>query len=449
MTPLINVSSTVNVEEIAILNDGSDGEPAVLRTLGRDDLLDAIDPNNAIAAISGGLVGLPAAAVDNDIPVRVETLYTLADGDDSVRIETIILNQGDEPLDLYVGDFVNASGEVDTFVPSFGFGEIIFRPEIPYLAFPGVGEASGLTYGIVPLPFADTPLTASGFGQAGFFAYLMGQDILDVLLTGAPGVLTIPPGETRSYTRYFVVSAGDVGAVASERQRLIGGAAGEIAGHVSVGGEPAAGALVSVVQHPGELGAPYNVVDAFRTDDGGNFAGTIAPGDYEVLAKLPGHPYDSGTTVPNALATRVVAGRAGVAIASASGRLRVRSPTRRGAPLPAKISAGRLRSRPGSRKSHRIAIVSIDGFVFAADTKQKGAELFGLAGVFFVDASGRARCRCRAARRVRGRRLTRSRVLAVPRARHVAAAATTATAGDAGARSRHHRLRVRRLTTCI
>jgi len=390
MTPLINVSSTVNVEEIEILNDGSDGEPAVLRTFGRDDLLDAIDPNNAISSISGGLVGLPPNAVDNDIPVRVETVYTLAAGDDAVRIETIVLNEGDEALAIYVGDFVNASGEVDTFVPSFGFGEIIYRPTIPYLAFPGVGEATGVTYGLIPIPFAEAPLTASGFGQAGFFAYLIGQNILDVLLTGAPGVLTIPAGETRSFTRYFVITEGDIGAIAGEQQRLVGSLTGEIAGRVTTAGEAASGALVSVVQSPGDLGAPYNVVGAFRSDEDGVFGGTLPPGDYQVMAKLPGHPYDSGTEQPDAHPVTIVAGaRSDVTIdLPATGFLRVAIADERGDPLPAKVSLVGFDRAPDPGNHTTVAIVEIDGFVFAADTKQRGAELFGLAGVFFAGADG-------------------------------------------------------------
>ena len=48
MTPMINIASTVNVQEIEVVNDGSDGQPAVIRTVGVDDLFDALDVTNAI-----------------------------------------------------------------------------------------------------------------------------------------------------------------------------------------------------------------------------------------------------------------------------------------------------------------------------------------------------------------------------------------------------------------
>jgi hypothetical protein len=390
MTPLINVSSTVNAQEIRVINDGANGEPAVLRALGVDDLLDAIDPANAIASISGGLVGLPPSAIDNDIPVQIMTDYTLAAGSNSIRIETTILNQGEEALVLYVGDFINGSGEVDPFVPSFGYGEVIFRPTVPYLAFTGVGNATGVTYGVVPVAPPGAPIAASGFGQSGFFAYLIGQDILQVLVAGAPGILAIQPGETGSFVRHFVITDGDVGSIADVQHALVGAATGTVAGTITAAGEPAAGAIVSIVQKPGVNDAPYNVADSFRTGPDGRFAGSIAPGDYLVVAKLPGHPYDSGTTTPTEHPVTVELGAtAEIDIdLPATGRLVVTVEDELGQPMPGKISLVGFDQAPDPTNRTDFVIVPIDGFVFNADIKQKGAELFGLAGVHFTDASG-------------------------------------------------------------
>jgi hypothetical protein len=390
MTPMINVSSTANVQEITVINDGSNGELAVIRTFGVDDLFDPIDPGNAIRFISGGIVALPESAIDTDIPVEIMTEYTLGAGDEAIRIETTIANLGDEALTLYVGDYVNGSGEVDNFVPSFGFGEVIFRPRIPFLAYAGVGSATGVTYGIVPLALPGSTISSSGFGQSGFFAYLLGQEILDVLLTGQPGVLMIPAGESRSYVRYFAVSDGDVGSIAAIQQRLLGTAVGRIEGRVTVEGEPAAGALVSVVQKPGELGAPYNVVTSFRSGDDGSFGGSVEPGEYLVVAKVPGHPYDSGTRSPAEHPVTVEEnGTATVDVeVPGSGRLAVSVRDPQGAPLPAKVSLVGFDPAPDPGNRTSFAIVSIDGFVFSSDVDQKGAELFGLTGVFFAGAGG-------------------------------------------------------------
>ena len=68
MTPLINVSSTVNVQQIDVINDGSNGGAAVVRTTGVDDLLDAIDPTNAIRSV--GVGSIPDSARTRTSPSR-------------------------------------------------------------------------------------------------------------------------------------------------------------------------------------------------------------------------------------------------------------------------------------------------------------------------------------------------------------------------------------------
>lgn len=391
MTPLINVSSTANVQEITIINDGSNGEPAVIRTLGVDDLFDPIDPANAIKFLGGGVVALPPSAIDNNIPVEIRTEYTLGVDDDAIRIETAIANTGTEPLTIYVGDYVNGSGELDNFVPSLGFGEITFRPSIPYLAYIGVGDALGVTYGIVPEPMPGGTVPTTGFGQSGFFAYLINQDILQVLLTGQPGIVQIPPNEERSYTRHFVITDGDAGSVAAVQQRLINAATGTIEGHVTVAGEPAVGALVSVIQKPGELNAPYNVVTSLRTDESGHYSGLVAPGDYAVIAKVPGHPYDSNQSLPTEHPVTIAQGVASTVNVdvAAAGRLAVNVTDGHGDPLPAKVTVVGFDPAPDPLNHTSLAgILSINGFVFSSDVKNKGADLYGLTGVHFADRTG-------------------------------------------------------------
>jgi hypothetical protein len=84
MTPLINISSTVNVQQITVVNDGSNGEPAILRTLGVDDLLDAIDSVNAVKGF--GVGSIPPSAQDRDLPIEIMSEYTLGVGDTAIRI---------------------------------------------------------------------------------------------------------------------------------------------------------------------------------------------------------------------------------------------------------------------------------------------------------------------------------------------------------------------------
>lgn len=389
MTPLLNISSTVNVTEIQIVNDGSDGRPAVLRAVGVDDLLDAIDPTNAIRGFGAGAV--PVQAQDRDLPVEVVTEYTLAPGDDFVRIETRILNTSDAPLPIYVGDFFNASGHLDPFGPSIGFGDATLRFDMPFVAFLGVGAAEGITYGLIPEPLPGTQLTASAFGQSGVMVYVMGQSVLDILLGQQPPVLEIPPGDTGSFARRFVVTAGDVGAVAARAYELHGRDTGTVRGTVTAGGEPAAGAIVAAVQRPGEAGAEFNVVSAFRTGPDGTWSGSLPPGDYVLMARLEGYPYEDGGDRPVEHPVTVEPGAEVVQDFALPGtaRLRVDVSDPSGAPLPAKVSiVGPQRSPDPGNEQSLGGLLVIRGAVFGSDIDQKGAELFGLTGVRFAGPDG-------------------------------------------------------------
>jgi hypothetical protein len=213
--------------------------------------------------------------------------------------------------------------------------------------------------------------------------YLIGQDVLGVLLAGAPGVLLVPAGGTSSFVRYFTVREGDVDAVVAERDALLGNATGIIRGHVTAGGAPAAGATVSVVRAPGANGAPFDVLSAFRTDADGRYQGTIEPGDYIVVARLEGYPYDSGGAQPEQHPVTVTeAGETVQDIAlPATGRLRVTAADEAGQPIPAKVSVVGFDPAPNLKNSG-------GAFVFHSPIEQKGAELFGLTGVRFLDQSG-------------------------------------------------------------
>lgn len=388
LAPVINIASTVNVQEITVINDGSDGRPAVIRTLGVDDLFDPVDPTNAIRSFGVGSV--PASARDRDLPIQVMTEYALAPGSSAVRIETTVKNEGNEDLLLYVGDLVNGSGELDTFVPSLGFGDPTVRLEMPYLAYTGVGSAAGLSYGVIPEALSPGDLPASAFGQSGLTFYFIGQDVLTTLLFGAPGAFAVPAGGSASFVRHFVVGSGDVGSIAAEYSQLMQEPLGTISGRVTVAGEPAAGAVVAVVRKPGEEGARFNVINSFRTDDTGRYRGTVPPGDYLLLAKLPGHAYDSGTSAPDEHPVTIVAGGESVQdfAIPASGLLRVLVFDDHDEPIPARVTVVGFDPAPDPQNKQNVAILTVNAFVFGSPFKEKGQVLFGVTDVVFVGASG-------------------------------------------------------------
>ena len=46
---LINVENTANYTSVVVINDGTNGQPAVIRVTGPDDLLDRINPSSVVA----------------------------------------------------------------------------------------------------------------------------------------------------------------------------------------------------------------------------------------------------------------------------------------------------------------------------------------------------------------------------------------------------------------
>jgi hypothetical protein len=381
MIPDVNLSLTANVQDIVVMNDGANGEPAVLRAYAVDDLLDAFDLVNAIKAFGFGMV--PASARDRDLPIEIVTEYTLAAGDQAVRIETTIANMGGEDLRTYVGDLLNSSGEDDAFVPPVGFGDALLYGEMPYIAWTGRGANEGIAYGIIPEPIPGAPLIASGFGQSGIMGFLIGQSFVNALLTQEPGVLEIPAGESGSYVRYFAVGDGDADSISAIRNQLFGITTGTVSGRVTAAGRPAAGAFVSVVRKPAEAGAPVEVLNGFRTDPAGRYHGTMEPGDYIVMAKLDGSPYDSGTSAPGEHPITVTAGAETVQDIALpdTAHLRVLVVDGSGAPLPAKVSVVGFDPAPEPAASGGT-------FVFRSDVDQQGNVLYGIAAVRFVDQSG-------------------------------------------------------------
>src|SRR5262245_57776949 len=126
--PMLNIETVINAQTVTIVNDGQDGGPAIVRTCGPDDLLDFVNPSSQIAGILGGVPGCPGVNCidDNDQPIEACTTYTLAPLDTKVRLDTEVTNNGPVNLNIAVGDWMNAAGELDGwFKPNPGMGEAV------------------------------------------------------------------------------------------------------------------------------------------------------------------------------------------------------------------------------------------------------------------------------------------------------------------------------------
>ena len=302
----LNLENTAHYTDLRIVNDGSNGLPAVIRVTGVDDLLDYINPSSAIGAFG---LPFPATSDDTDLPVEIVTDYVLAPGATWVTVVTSVENLGTETIRTFLGEFIGGSGEVELFQPGYGFGEPTVTTRCPadapnacnFFAYRGYGEAAGVTYGYV---YEGAP--SSTFTAGGVTIPLLGQDVPLALVGGEGPAFEIAPagtaGDTVTVVRHFVLGDGSVSSVSDARDRIQHRAVGRVEGRVRSGGRPVEGAQVAILGEP-ELGpglAPLddNVVTVARTDADGRFALTLAPGEYEAAVGKPSMPYERGRSEP-------------------------------------------------------------------------------------------------------------------------------------------------------
>ena len=397
LTPSLNVENTANYTDVQVLNDGRNGQPAVVRATGPDDLNDFVNPS-AVVEMAG--FALPANLDDRDLPVDVQTDYVLEAGTTWVRIETTVTNLDAAPIDTFLGDFLNGSGELELFQPSIGFGEPLVTTGCPedtwlpcaagtcdpcdFIAYGGLGTATDLSYGYVHASNGSTTFSVSGVTAA-----LLGNRVLFVLIGAAtPNVHLAPAGSTGdrfTITRWFVVGDGSVSSIADMRNALRDYTRGTFTGTVTAGGAPVADVDVSVLSAAVAGGPSANVVDHLRTDEEGVFTGTLPAGTYTVQAnkdgRLAGSPASATVTVTDGGTVRQDF------TFGTPGRLRVTVAGAGGAPLPGKIQLVGFDPSPDPFSRQSIAgIINNTTGVFSG-LREDGMP-YGIAFIAFAGANG-------------------------------------------------------------
>ncbi len=390
---MVNLESTLRPTDIEIVSDGSDGGPAVIRVTGVDDLLDSLNFSSQVQALGGGIVKLPSAYDDHDLPISIATEYTLATGSNAIEIRTTVRNDasGRKPPTLHVpiGDFLSGSGRLEAFVPGLGFGgnltgELTLRGETDFVAFTGIEEGKGVSYGYAPSPTSNSSVSASGLHFV-----LAGNKVLRLLLGLEDPTLAIPPGSEALYTRWFVVGDGDIASVQGTMHQLVGRTTAGVHGRVTVDGQPLAGARVAALSSEGVPDqAQTNVVTSFETAADGTFTGVLPAGHYVLEADATGYPWDGGGA-PVQHEIDVVQGQTADAELTlpSTGHLRVHvadGPT--GTALPAKLSIVGKDPSPPAAQDQDLPLLANRAGLFRDVTGDPLAH--GLVRVLFVDLSG-------------------------------------------------------------
>ncbi|MEP5764365.1 MAG: carboxypeptidase regulatory-like domain-containing protein [Halieaceae bacterium] len=299
----VNIENTPNFTEVTVVNDGSDGAPAQVCASGPDDLLDFV---NASSVIRGLGFAYPDSADDRDLPLEIETCYSLAADESWVTMDTRLLNTSAEALPIYWVEYLNGSGEVEAFQPQLGFGEPLLTPGCPletevactaglcdqcnYLAYSGHDGATGVSYGLIHEVPGSTSLSTSGVN-----VLVLGETVLR-LVTGAAGPnFEVPADGELSLRRYFAVGDGSASSIADIRNQINGIETGSLNGVVSSAGEPVADASVAIFITENDLLDPPILFMAghTRTDADGAYSLTLPPGDYQVQANAEGYEFAS------------------------------------------------------------------------------------------------------------------------------------------------------------
>jgi hypothetical protein len=396
----VNIENTVRYTDLTIINDGSDGNAAVIRATGPDDLLDFINASSVVASFG---FPFPAAADDNDLAIEASTDYILPRGKNYVRVETTLQNTDSSELDIFFGSYLNGSGQVELFQAGYGFGETLVSSACDddnvanpcnVIIYHGVDNAAGVTYGIVHDVPGSTAFTASGVTVP-----LLGVEITTVLVGVTPPNFTLAPmgdpGDSITITQYFVIGD-DVDSILRTRNGLQGIVTGQVAGTVeTTSGGPAAGVEVAVLgdaaEGPVGLGPiDLNVVNHTRTDANGAFSMALPPGTYDVVVNLEGSPYQGGGSSPALNAAVITAfGNTdlGTITVPDTGALQVNVADGSSNALPAKASVvGFDPSPPVPNTQSLLGLINNSTNVFR-DRDEDGLP-FGIAQVLFIDPSG-------------------------------------------------------------
>ncbi|MCX8072552.1 MAG: hypothetical protein N3C12_08895 [Candidatus Binatia bacterium] len=334
--PALNIETVINAQTVEIINDGQDGTAAIIRTCGPDDVLDFVNPSTIIR---GAGLTFPDSADDKDYDIEACTDYILEPDKPYVKMVTTVFNNEDRDLGLYVGDYINGSGELEQWTSSnAGLGEIL-TANLGVLTYIGYGEAQGVSYGLVPLPIPGSPEPRSSFFSVSGVSYVMqSQSIIRVIFGENPNFV-VPARGSRSYTRYFVVGEGSGGDIVTAETEVKGVATGTLRGCVHAGGQLLAGSRVSVLRGRG-------VVAPFVTGPDGCFTGELPEGTYQVAAARRGYMYEGGSASPVFHSVTIQAGETSELHMElpATGRLRVEvqelptNPSSSPRPVPARVT---------------------------------------------------------------------------------------------------------------
>lgn len=304
LIPFVSLSMTSRPDLAVVVNDGSDGGPAILRTCGAEDALEYLDVPAVI-----GLLGVNSAFPSNpDLPIRISNDFILAPGSDVVEIVTTIANQG-ATYRFAVGDVLENGSSQEVFSTNsigYDYGEFDFgvvlenQPPMRFAAYTGGAAGVPSGWGYLPSAYPNFAVTLSG-------VTIVAQEFTGVFdVVGAdpegaehPGLHEVRKGGRFSWHRGVKVTDGTSGIgpyVDEIYSRHEQGATLHAGTAADESGNPLAGVRVTALQ----VGGSFDrfPVASTESDENGDFSLRLPAGDYYILADKAGRPlptYSTGT----------------------------------------------------------------------------------------------------------------------------------------------------------
>ena len=308
----------VAVDDVSILNDGTDGGPAQIAVTGiGGDFFEFLGVFNRLITGSHELWSDPYS----EARLRYTTIYELPPGAQYLRVRFQVTNisavdlpfpspeaelldsQGLPTQDFHVpvGDVALFGATNRAFIPGIGFDlrtalEASYNdPNIEWPAFPGIvadfvaSKSEHTSYGIVAQPSERNFVAANKqyydkngtvVTNSSMLVPFMTSGAFGIFYDSAPDSLAV--GESFESVKYFVVGTGDVGSVVDVIHEIKGLATGRLGGIVvdAVTSAPSEGAMVIVYNRDEDNARrPYSQYDV---QTGGRFSGTLPPGSYSL-----------------------------------------------------------------------------------------------------------------------------------------------------------------------
>lgn len=208
-----------SVKEVEVINDGSNGGPAIVAATGVDVPHDLLNIESLIQNVAGLNVKFVVDPT-KPLPVRTTTYYVLSPGESRVRMLSAFCNDGDAPALMPLIELLDVGAfEIFNSGPC-GNGLGLPKPDVsnnctiaPSKWF-GV-QGDNVAYGLRSMSFSDlnTPVEANAvLGYGGVLGTMVEGESLDGLLSwtnadarSRPGTFNVRAKEQRLYLRDFAI----------------------------------------------------------------------------------------------------------------------------------------------------------------------------------------------------------------------------------------------------